>query len=473
MTSMKRPARIEEEFSGSPLGDARLDSRVRKIATRMAAAPADSFPEQMRSTAEREALYRFLGNESVTLDALLRGHVRKTHERIASHPVVRIVHDTTDFKFEGEREGLGVLKRGARGFFAHMALAVVGDEGREALGVLAVRPHVLAVDEVIKGRAITRSKRAQQSASKPRDEKLSSRWEKLAIEVAKELPEGVKAVHVMDQEADDYALLAELHRAKLSFVVRGDANRRLAKGGKTVAEALSIQPAHDFRTVRLSRRVARQATKQHAERVERDAVLEIRWAAVTIRPTSKVQSDVKELPLYAVHVFEPNPPADDAPVNWMLFTSEPVDSIETATAIVDHYRARWVIEEFFKALKTGCAFEKRQLMTLDALLRALGVTIPIAWTLLTLRDLGRAPKQRPASTLFDAEQLLLLRAMAGERKHKLPDAPTIRDAMLAIAALGGHIKQNGDPGWIVLGRGMMKFTEAQTWWRLGRRSDQS
>jgi hypothetical protein len=30
---------------------------------------------------------------------------------------------------------------------------------------------------------------------------------------------------------------------------------------------------------------------------------------------------------------------------------------------------------------------------------------------------------------------------------------TIREAMLAIAALGGHIKNNGDPGWAVLGRG--------------------
>jgi hypothetical protein len=29
-----------------------------------------------------------------------------------------------------------------------------------------------------------------------------------------------------------------------------------------------------------------------------------------------------------------------------------------------------------------------------------------------------------------------------------------RDAMLAVAALGGHLKSNGDPGLLVLGRGM-------------------
>jgi hypothetical protein len=26
--------------------------------------------------------------------------------------------------------------------------------------------------------------------------------------------------------------------------------------------------------------------------------------------------------------------------------------------------------------------------------------------------------------------------------------------MLAVAALGGHLKSNGDPGWLVLGGGM-------------------
>jgi IS4 transposase len=45
----------------------------------------------------------------------------------------------------------------------------------------------------------------------------------------------------------------------------------------------------------------------------------------------------------------------------MLYTSEPIDTAEQLLTIVDQYRSRWVIEEFFKALKTGCAFEKRQL----------------------------------------------------------------------------------------------------------------
>ena len=142
--------------------------------------------------------------------------------------------------------------------------------------------------------------------------------------------------------------------------------------------------------------------------------------------------------------------------------------------MVDHYRSRWVIEEYFKALKTGCAFEKRQLCTLDGLLRALGIFVPMAWTLLTLRSLGRNEPTRDAREIFSDKQLHLLRVLLTQRRRSLVAQPTTRDAMLGIAALGGHIKNNGDPGWMVLGRGFRRFYEAEEVWTLAiTRSDQS
>jgi hypothetical protein len=156
----------------------------------------------------------------------------------------------------------------------------------------------------------------------------------------------------------------------------------------------------------------------------------------------------------------------------MLFTSEPVTSLEEATTIVDHYRSRWMIEEYFKALKTGCSFEKRQLTSLDSLTRALGLLVPVAWHLLLLRHQSRAAPTTPATSVFDSEQLLLLRTLMAKYRYVLPPKPTVRDAMLGIAALGGHIRSNGDPGWQVLGRGFTRFVEAEEIWRLAR-CDQS
>ena len=53
------------EFDGASLGDGRLVQRLRRIVSLAASEPADSFPEQMASVADREALYRFLANPKV------------------------------------------------------------------------------------------------------------------------------------------------------------------------------------------------------------------------------------------------------------------------------------------------------------------------------------------------------------------------------------------------------------------------
>jgi len=80
----------------------------------------------------------------------------------------------------------------------------------------------------------------------------------------------------------------------------------------------------------------------------------------------------------------------------------------------------------------------------------LAVFTPVAWQLLALRHLSRDGDATPAGTILAPIKLKILAAHKDTRTMPLA---TVRDAMLAIARLGGHIKNNGDPGWIVLGRG--------------------
>jgi hypothetical protein len=322
---------------------------------------------------------------------------------------------------------------------------------------------------------MTKAARVAASRAKPRESRESSRWEKLAKEVSSELPSGVRPIHIMDQEADDYDLLAELHMAGLGFVVRACPKRQTSTAGLRAKDVLAKKPAPVFRTVRLTPRDCRKAVVSrggHPARSERDARLQIRWGRITIcRQRHNTQSVVPELSLWAVHVFEPKPPRGEEPIEWMLFTSETVNTLADATDVVDHYRSRWIVEEYFKALKTGCSFEKRQLTTFEGLVRALAIFVPLAWRLLALRHLARAPRPAPAHRLLDKEQLLLLRTLLAKRRYVLSADPTIRDAMLGIAALGGHIKNNGEPGWLVLGRGFTRFVEAEAVWRLARQRD--
>src|SRR6185295_1765489 len=98
-------AALLAEYTDVDFGDARLDGRLRRILPLLAANPGQSFPEQMDSEADQEALYRFLKNPKVTVDALLEGHRSQTLERMSGRAVVRIVHDTSEFVFKGERDG--------------------------------------------------------------------------------------------------------------------------------------------------------------------------------------------------------------------------------------------------------------------------------------------------------------------------------------------------------------------------------
>jgi hypothetical protein len=151
----------------------------------------------------------------------------------------------------------------------------------------------------------------------------------------------------------------------------------------------------------------------------------------------------------------------------VLATLEPIDTPRRIEQVVDFYRARWVIEEFFKALKTGCAYEKRQLESARALVNALAVFVPVAFRLLYLRSLARQAPDTSARKLLSEAQLQVLRATS---KRALPKRLTARQALAALAALGGHIKNNGHPGWLVLGRGYEKLLYAEYVWTLATRS---
>jgi hypothetical protein len=115
----------------------------------------------------------------------------------------------------------------------------------------------------------------------------------------------------MDQEADDYELLAALQHEKLKYVIRACPNRVTTDGKKCVKDVLAKHTAKVFRTVPLSPRNERKAVVtrgRHPARTERDATLKIRWGEVTIARRQYTQSKIPELSFWAVHVFEPKPP---------------------------------------------------------------------------------------------------------------------------------------------------------------------
>jgi hypothetical protein len=178
------------------------------------------------------------------------------------------------------------------------------------------------------------------------------------------------------------------------------------------------------------------------------------------------------LSINVVRVWESEPPNGATPVEWYLYTSEPIDTPEQQFKIVDHYRARWTIEEYFKAIKTGCDFERRQLQDYEALVNLLAVFAPIAYHLLLVRNEATRDPDQPALAVISQDQIDVLRARG---RRTLSASPTAREIYLAIAALGGHLKYAPDPGWLTLARGYEKLETLTEGWRaamLQLRSDQ-
>ena len=139
-----------------------------------------------------------------------------------------------------------------------------------------------------------------------------------------------------------------------------------------------------------------------------------------------------------------------------MLTNEPVQCTDDAWHIVECYRARWLIEEFFKAIKTGCRYEQFQLESIDALKRLFAFYLPIAWHMLALRYLAHHAPDVPAHHVLGERRVRLVRKIMAPN---LPLLPSLQQVLFALAAYGGHLKRNGPPGWLTLLRGYLKLLD--------------
>jgi hypothetical protein len=456
-------ARVLREFEGLDLGDPRRSQRALKVVAAMAKRPQDSLPASLGTEAELEGAYRLLNNENVDYDDLLAEHRDRTIERAEQTGEVLVVHDTTTCTFEhGDPKAIGYLPTGKAGFLVHTSLVVDACRHRRPLGVLHIEP---LWRNQRSGRG-SRKRKVSGAEAARWNNRESERWARCVQECAEHL-EGCSVVHVMDREADKYELCAHMLQHGQRFVVRARHNRRLAatEDGDFLAEVLEQAPIVAERDVYLSRREGSTAPRAQSlmpPRLARIAKLSISAAAVTIRrPRNVADTHPASLSVNVVLVRESDPPDGQPGVNWVLLTSEPVATREQMERIVDIYRYRWLIEEFFKALKTGCIYEERLFESRHALLNVLATSLPIAVELLWMRSrVADAPKAS-AADIVTPEQLHVLRTM-GHRP--LPANPTAGQVLLAIAGLGGHLKRNGPPGWQVLKRGYQRLLDYTAGW---------
>ena len=145
-----------------------------------------------------------------------------------------------------------------------------------------------------------------------------------------------------------------------------------------------------------------------------------------------------------------------APLHWILLTSLACTTLAQVRRVVGRYCARWWIEEYHKALKSGAGVEDSQLERAYRLESLIAVLSIVAVRLLNAKMLARTrPEEMEAAKSFGTQALAVLEKRFGKPKGGW----TNRNVLIATARLGGFLarKHDGMPGWQTIWRGWQRL----------------
>lgn len=418
------------EFADIDLGDTRLDSRAKKIVARFSDKPSASIPKSCNGWGETIATYRFLENDAIEWRDIMAPHWAQTQLRMAEHPVILCLQDTTELNFNGQQiDGLGPLSYEVqRGMYVHPTYAVTPERlplgvidawmwAREKVNAAGVRPGI----------------------------KESGRWIEgygRIAEMAAEMP-ATRLVYVADREADMIELMtyAQDCGTPADWLVRAKTDRALPDGEKLWAHTLDGAPLGEISFTIGARdkqkgRIVRQ--QLWAKRVELPARRGVKIAA-----TCLIAREI-------------DAPAGAEPIEWRLLTNRTATTVAEVIELIDWYRARWEIEMFFHVLKNACKVEAMQLSHIDNLERALALFMVVAWRIAYLMRLGRICPDLAASLFFDPDEIRGAYLLTKERRPDRP--PTLNEVIRLIARVGGFLgrKGDGEPGVKTIWQGIQE-----------------
>ena len=437
----------QHEFGFVQLGDRRRNVRLVQVAQKLATTPGGTLPQAFESWAELKAAYRLFKQSAVTFQKIIHPHTERTRAACREPGEYLLIEDTTTLSYSDRTttEGLGIVGNGeGRGFELHSALAVRVEQWN-----LEQRPEGTLLG--LFHQQCLRPKRAPKNESVRKRlarERKSQRWT-AGLELVSAPPEKAHWIYVADREADFYEPIRNSLDKGIDCIIRSTHNRRLANPAeaKHLREALSQQPWREQRVVELRAR---------PDQASRTATCEIRTVVVDLdgpwRPGGW-QPPLKSIT--AIEVREINGPKDGE-LHWILLTSLACSTGVEIQRVVGRYCARWWIEEYHKALKSGTKVEESQLEAAERLEALIGVLSVVAIRLLSAKMLARArPEEFQARESFGPEVIKLLERKFGEPKGGW----TNQNLIIGVARVGGFIgrKSDGMPGWQNIWRGWQRI----------------
>jgi hypothetical protein len=414
--------------------------------------------------------YRFFSNERVKESDLLSCAVNHCVFQCRDMNHLLLLEDTTELNLEKHRQritdktGLGLTGNNKDlGFFCHPTLAV---NPLDASLVGIVDAHLWHRDE---------ENQKQPKRTYPAvaiEEKESYRWAERAV-IARDRLKSVEQVTVVqDREGDIYESFHLLQEGGVDFVIRTNHDRKLPES--KLRELIGSLPVVGQYELMIS--------GDSKKRRKRKAVMEIRYAEVELCRPANVAHPEKYPDTLTVRVVQvrekpESVPFGEKPVEWTLYTSHEVQTETDALQIVYWYTVRWIIEDFFRTLKSeGLNYEESELETGAALRKLLVMALMAAIQILQLRQARDGSTGQKPSLIFSNDQLscmedLLVRFEGKTEKQKNPyPRNNLAWATWMIARLGGWkgFASQRPPGVIILRMGLQRFHAIYEGWTIAK-----
>lgn len=445
----------QEEVASVDLGDQRLDARTAMLLSALGNRPNLSIPAACAGRAEMQAAYRFFDNEKVTFERVLAPHVDRTLQRMGEQEVVLLVQDSSEIELmrpQQEIVGVGELDGSRQGLLLHAMHAYTPDG--TPLGTVSAE-YLNRTEGVCHA---PKPQKEQKRKQTPIEQKESMRWLnglRQARQIAAQLPQ-VQCICVCDSEADIYELFAEPRCAEeggpaANWLIRACQDRALVVEGQDqprhLRDALLAGPVLYELELLIRGREAKTAVEDRARcqtRQSRQATVKIRAATVTLRAPWRSDRKLPPVTVNVVLVREDNPPAGEEPVEWILVTTLPIDTLQQVRQVVEYYCVRWNIEILFRTLKTGCRIERRRFEHVDRILPCLMMYLIVAWRTMFVCRMGRECPDADCQTLFEPSEW---KAVWAAVHHKKPPKkrPTLSQMVHLIARLGGYVEHPQKP----------------------------
>ncbi|AZG35469.1 IS4 family transposase [Shewanella psychromarinicola] len=357
----------KDHFQHANLGDPRRTERLVDISAAMASHSGKSMAVSCKGDdAALEGAYRFIRNDNVSADVMRAAGFAHTALLAKETPEILALEDTTSLSYKHQvAESLGKLGKKtdkSRGWWVHSTL-LLDSKTTRTLGLIHqdwwCRPDDIS----------------------DADEKESGKWPDASYFCRQRLGDTMaNVISVCDREADilNYIVDKQSHRER--FVVRAKHPRKIEESELTLFDYLDTQAVIGGYSLDIPQKGLKKPNGQRVNRPSRQAQLSVKVASITLKGKVTTQS------INVVLAQETNTAAESEPLRWVLLTTEPVDTLANTLKIINIYAARWRVEDFHKAWKTGAGAERQRMTEADNLERAVSILAFVGVRLLQLRE---------------------------------------------------------------------------------------